>query len=242
MPAFILTLCLAHRLRVGKQSVTRPTDHREYRQADKRDVTDNNNQPKQEPRMLSPTPLCSWVNQHSPIQRAAFVVLLATFIACGGKAALTLPLTPIPATQQLLFVLLAGGLLGSRRGALAALVYLVMASLYRELWPDAAGPTPLRGPMAGHLWSLPLAAYLSGYFVERERKENLASFAMGACAGIAAHDACATLWLIHTLHLEPVEAYMKGVGVFLGLQVAQGTLAVLIASSASLTVRSLRRK
>lgn len=85
-------------------------------------------------------------------------------------------------------------------------------------------------------------AYLSGLFVEREKKENSVYFAIGICAGIAVHDTCGSLWLINALYLDPAEAYMKGAGIFLGLHTAHGMLAVLIASSASTTIRSEGKK
>src|SRR5438552_6067697 len=84
-----------------------------------------NKNDKKEPRALSPTPLHDWVERQPPWRRAGFVGLFALLIACGGKAGISLSLTPVPATHQLFFALLAGALLGGRLGAISSLSYLL---------------------------------------------------------------------------------------------------------------------
>src|SRR5215212_1170991 len=112
------------------------------------------------------------------------VLLMAALIACGGKAGAMTSLSPVPFTHQLLFVLVAGSLLGSKLGCLAAFTYLVASSVTGLFWPIGAGPSPLTGVLAGYLWSLPLVAYLSGIVVERECMETWRHFAMGICAAV----------------------------------------------------------
>jgi biotin transport system substrate-specific component len=197
---------------------------------------------KQKPRFMSPTPLRDWVNRQSRLRRAAMVVLFAMLMACGGKAAVRLPLTPVPATQQLLFVLLAGALLGSRLGAVSAAFYLLASAATGLFWPEGAGATPLSGPLAGYLWSLPLTAYLCGFFVERARSERPVYFAIGASAGIAVFGAFGTARLLWAMGLDATEAFIKGMGLFVGQHAAHGALTVLIASSASTTLQTRENK
>lgn len=205
-------------------------------------VVSQNQDEKKGPKALSPTPLRDWMQRQGAVRRAAFVALFAILIACGGQASVTYAFTPVPATQQLLFVLLAGVLLGSRLGAASALLYLLFAASTGWSWPEGVGPTPLTGPLAGYLWSLPLAAYLSGLFVERGRSERPVYFAIGTTAGIAVFDAFGSLRLLAALDLDTAEAFVKGVGFFIGQHVAQGALAVLIASSASTTLQAHENK
>lgn len=169
-------------------------------------------------------------------------MLFILLIACGGQAAVTLPYTPIPATQQLFFVLLAGVILGSRLGAVSAVLYLVSAATLHMFWPAGSGATPLLGPMAGYLWSLPLVAYLSGLFVERARSEAPIHFATGVCAAIGVYNACGSLRLVAAFDMGGAEAFIKGVGFFIGQQIAQGALAIFIASSASSTLQAKEQK
>src|SRR5438552_10635735 len=115
---------------------------------------------KREPKAVSPTPLRDWVHRQTPGKRAAGVALFALLIACGGLAPAVNPLSSLAGSQQLLFVLLAGVILGSRLGTVSALAYLAFAAVTGLCWPAGAGHEPLSGPAAGFLWSLPLTAYL----------------------------------------------------------------------------------
>lgn len=169
-------------------------------------------------------------------------MLFALLIACGGKAAITLPLTPVPLTQQLLFVLLAGALLGSRLGGAAAMLYLLAAACFRPLWPAGAGLTPLTGTLAGYLWSLPLAAYLSGVFVERLSTERPAGCAIGVTAAVAVFDGLGSVRLMAAMQYDAAEAFVRGAGLFVGQHAAQAALTVLIASSASSMLHEREKK
>ena len=194
------------------------------------------NQPgnKKNPRPISPTPLRDWVNRQPPARKAGYVVLFAILLACGGKASVVLAFTPVPMTQQLLFALLAGVLLGSRLGCVSATLYLLAATIAGgPLWPAGMGSTALTGPFGGYLWSLPATAYLAGFVVERLRMESAASFAIGVTAGIGAYEAIGCLRLLGAGDLGVGEAVVKGAGFLIGQHAAHGALAVLIGSSTS---------
>ena len=57
----------------------------------------------------------------------ALIVGFAFFTAILAQIAIRFPGTTVPITGQTLAVLVAGGALGSRRGALSMLVYMLMA-------------------------------------------------------------------------------------------------------------------
>lgn len=116
--------------------------------------------------------------------------LLGAFALATGLAAhvrLPLPFTPVPLTLQTLVVLLAGGLLGARRGAASQVVYLVLASVGLPL---IAGPT-LCGPTGGYLLGFVVAASLMGLAARRGGVWLLA----GALAGTLAIYVCGAGWL-----------------------------------------------
>jgi biotin transport system substrate-specific component len=190
------------------------------------------------PKAISPTPLRDWIAKQSLTRRIGMVLLMAAMIACGGKGGFITSLSPVPFTHQLLFVLVAGTLLGSRLGCLSAFIYLISASITGLLWPIGAGPTALTGPMAGYLWSLPLVAYLSGYFVEREQMESWPHFAIGTCAAIGVFDLAGTVRLLATAEMDPTQLAARGGALFMGPRIAQGALAVLIAWTASVRIRT----
>jgi biotin transport system substrate-specific component len=197
---------------------------------------------KKQPRAISPTPLRDWVLRQTPARRAGLVGLFALLIGAGGKAGAVFAISPVPATQQLLFVMLAGALLGSRLGAVSALVYLVAAAATDLLWPIGFGSGALTGPLAGYLWSLPIAAFLSGWVVERLREEKPVYFAMGVSAGVAAFDMLGSARMLFSLEMDAPEAVARGAAFFFGQHFAQGALAVLIASSASSTLQAREKK
>jgi biotin transport system substrate-specific component len=201
----------------------------------------NNGKPKK-PQSLSPTPLRDWLSRQPRKRRWGLVALFSLLMACGGKAGAVFSESPVPATHQMLFVLLAGAVLGSRLGTLSALLYLLSASVTGVLWPIGTGPTPLVGPLAGYLWSLPIVAYLSGLVVEKAQAEQPVFFAVGVTAGIAAFDACGSTRLLFSQELGAQEAFARGVGLFVGQHILHGALAVLIASSASSTLQAKEKK
>ncbi|WP_369252331.1 biotin transporter BioY [Geodermatophilus amargosae] len=97
----------------------------------------------------------------------AYVALFAAVIAALG----TLPaitVGPVPITAQTLGVMLAGSVLGARRGFLAVLLFLVLVAVGLPLLASGAGGlAPFAGPTAGYLVSWPVAAFVIGWLTER---------------------------------------------------------------------------
>jgi biotin transport system substrate-specific component len=96
--------------------------------------------------------------------------VLAASLFIGLCAQIKIPLffTPVPLTGQTFAVLLVGSLLGSRKGALAALCYLAEGSMGMPVWAGgAAGIAHLLGPTGGYRFAYPLQALLAGYFFKK---------------------------------------------------------------------------
>src|SRR2546422_10257195 len=60
--------------------------------------------------------------------RVLAVVLGAVLVALAAQVSIPLPGTPVPMTLQPMAVLLVGGLLGARLGALSMILYLAMGA------------------------------------------------------------------------------------------------------------------
>lgn len=89
-------------------------------------------------------------------------------------AALTLPgainVGPVPITLQTLGVMLAGAILGARKGALAVTVYVVLGLAGLPILAGgAAGLGVLAGPTGGFLLSFIPAAFVIGWLAARLR-------------------------------------------------------------------------
>lgn len=112
---------------------------------------------------------------------ALLIALFSGFVALTAQIEIRLPFTPVPITGQTLGVLLTGAALGSRRGALAMLLYLIEGSIGLPVFAGgAAGFARILGPTGGYLLSYPLAAGIVGLLAERgwDRRLPLAALAM----------------------------------------------------------------
>jgi biotin transport system substrate-specific component len=83
-----------------------------------------------------------------------------------------LPWTPVPITGQTFGVLLVAVLLGARRGAITLILYLLEGAAGLPVFQPLGLPGLARfaGPTAGYLFSYPVAAFVTGWLVERREK------------------------------------------------------------------------
>jgi len=101
----------------------------------------------------------------------ALIATMAAFIAvCAVLPSITLPGMVVPITLQTFGVMLAGVLLGARRGALAVLLYLAVGLAGLPVFAQGTGGLAVLGkPSLGYLLAFPLAAALAGFLVSRAR-------------------------------------------------------------------------
>lgn len=96
------------------------------------------------------------------------VVVASLFIAVCAQVQIPLPFTPVPLSGGTLGVLYTGALLGSRRGAVAVLLYLLEGSAGLPFFSGgAAGFIHLLGPTGGYLVGFPVGAFMTGLLAER---------------------------------------------------------------------------
>src|SRR5258706_14101252 len=100
------------------------------------------------------------------IRRAAAGVLGALLCAGAAQVSIPLPGTPVPMTLQPMAVLLVGGLLGARLGALSMILYLAMGAAGLPVFTPSPlllpGIARLFGQTGGYLLAYPIAAYAVG--------------------------------------------------------------------------------
>lgn len=97
--------------------------------------------------------------------RAVAVLLGVALVSLAAQVAVPLPGTPVPMTLQPLAVLLVGGLLGPRLGAISMISYLALGALGLPVFTPTVplvGVARLMGPTGGYLLAYPLAAFAVG--------------------------------------------------------------------------------
>lgn len=110
------------------------------------------------PRVLADYASRTWAMQ------IVLVVGAAAFVGLSAQIIIPLPFTPVPLTLQTFAVLLAGGVLGSTRGALAMVVYAAAGSLGVPWF--AEGRSGFGGATFGYIVGFIIAAYVVGKLAE----------------------------------------------------------------------------
>ncbi len=117
--------------------------------------------------------------------RVLAVVLGAVLVALAAQVSIPLPGTPVPMTLQPMAVLLVGGLLGARSGALSMILYLAMGAAGLPVFTPTVpllGIARLFGPTGGYLLAYPVAAWAVGAISADGR--NVWRVACGVLAGL----------------------------------------------------------
>lgn len=113
------------------------------------------------------------------------VAQIALFAALIAALALVPKITlafGVPITAQSLGIMLAGAMLGAKRGFQAVLLFLILVAIGLPLLPGGRGGLAVfAGPTAGFLFGFPVAALVTGLFVEHVRLRPI-----GLRAGIGA--------------------------------------------------------
>ena len=166
----------------------------------------------------------------SPIttREITYAALFTALIAAGAFVAI--PVGPVPFTLQVLFVLLAGMVLGSRLGVLSVLAYLVLGLVAPVYAGGTSGLGVLFGPSGGYIWGFVLAALVTG-LVARAGAPTLPRFVFAGLAGLAPIYALGALWLALQLHMSAGTAVATGVAPFVWLDALNAVAAGLAARS-----------
>ncbi len=150
--------------------------------------------------------------QRSWLLDAALVLLFSALV--GLTAQVEIPLWPVPLTLQTLGVLFTGAVLGSRRGALALVLYLAEGAAGLPIFAGgASGVAHLLGPTGGYLAGFVVAAGVVGWLAERGWDRRLVWTALAMAAGNVIIYALGVAWL--AVYLGDLQtAVVKGALIF----------------------------
>ena len=98
-----------------------------------------------------------------------YAALFTAFLAVLGMIPpIPLGFIPVPVTAQTLGVMLAGCFLGRKPAALSMILFIILVALGLPILSGGRGGLGVFvAPSAGYLLSWPVAAYLTGYTVEK---------------------------------------------------------------------------
>lgn len=147
----------------------------------------------------------------SVLEQTAWVAAFSFLTAVGAQ--IEIPNAPVPYTLQTFFVLLAGGLLGSRNGFLSMSVYLLAGLAGLPVFSQFGfGLAKFMGPTGGYLLAFPVAAYLIG--VMTERRKQWWWIVVSLAAGLVVIFTFGTMHLAVTYTHSLAEAFAGGFLIF----------------------------
>ena len=144
----------------------------------------------------------------SVVRSSAVVVAFAALTFVGAN--IVIPLVPVPITMQTLFVLLAGAMIGARRGALSQALYLGAGSVGLPIFAGGlAGSAVVLGPTGGYLMAFAVTPFIVGTLLGRSRSLlwQVGVFALGT----------AVIFLMGVAHLAVFYTHSLGTALQLGL-------------------------
>ena len=137
----------------------------------------------------------------------ALAALFAALISIG--ALISVPMVgPVPLTLQVLFVMLAGLVLGARLAALAAAGYLLIGLVAPVYAGGSSGIGALFGPAGGYLFGFVAGAWLVGALAERLSPRTVWGLAAIAFAGLVPIYLLGAVWLAWQLHASSMQVVL----------------------------------
>ena len=123
------------------------------------------------------------------------VLVLSFSILTAICAKLKIEIGPVPITMQTFTVLLAGALLGSKKGVLSQITYLLMGLAGFPWFARGGGIQYILSPTFGYLLGFVWAAYLVGYLAEKGFDRNIKTAILAMLVGNIVLYIPGLLWL-----------------------------------------------
>lgn len=172
------------------------------------------------------------------VRSFARAALLAALISATAYVSIPIPISPVPFTLQVLFVCLAGLVLGPVWGPVAMILYLAAGAIGIPVFSGGNGGIGhLFGHTGGYLWSYPVAAFVIGAMVHRGRTlkdvsgVSIPVLAVSLLAGLTLIYGMGVPWLAWVLEISLAEAVSLGAAPFIPLDLVKLAAAAAIVKS-----------
>lgn len=111
------------------------------------------------------------------------IAMFAALTAIGAFLKIPVPICPF--TLQTLFTTMAGLLLGSKRGALSILIYIIIGLIGIPVFTQGGGFGYVLVPTFGYIIGFCIGAFLTGFITERIKKLTFIKLFGASLAGLA---------------------------------------------------------
>ena len=119
-------------------------------------------------------------------QKTKNMILSAMFVALISVGAfIKIPVPVVPFTLQVLFTMLAGLLLGGKRGALAVCVYTALGLAGLPVFTQGGGLGYIFQPTFGYIIGFAVGAYVTGVIANRSNRPGYKRLLSANFAGLA---------------------------------------------------------
>lgn len=146
----------------------------------------------------------------------SLIFIFSLVIALCAQIAIPLPFTAVPLTLQTLGVLLTGAALGSRKGSIALVFYLLYGALGAPVFAAGSGGLiKLTGFTAGYLLAFPVAAFVTGWLCEKGYDRSFKTSIISMIPGSLVIYLFGVLWLAFLTQQNIITAINQGMMPFI---------------------------
>ena len=140
------------------------------------------------------------------VRSLMLATLFGALTALSAQLSIRIPWSPVPLTGQVLMVLLAGGMLGARLGAVSQLEYLALGLMGLPVFAGGtSGPLAFAGPTGGYLIGFVAAAWVVGGIIQHQARSW--RILLATLCGVAVIHLFGGLWLFVWLRIyQPAAA------------------------------------
>ncbi|MGI6621797.1 MAG: biotin transporter BioY [Clostridiaceae bacterium] len=130
------------------------------------------------------------------------IALFTALTAVGAFIKIPIPIVPI--TLQVFFVSLSGVLLGSKKGAISQLLYVLIGLAGFPIFTQGGGIAYVLKPTFGYLIGFILEAYVTGLIAERIKARNIKNIFLSILSGVG------IMYVIGVAYLYLINNYYLG--------------------------------
>lgn len=158
----------------------------------------------------------------------ALVGLMAAVTCVLGPLSIPLPISPVPISLTNFAVYIAIYVLGTKRGTLSYLIYLLIGLVGLPVFSAfTGGPGKLLGPTGGYLIGFAFMALICGIFIDKWQGKRVIHF-LGMVLGTAVCYLFGTAWLAFQAKMTFQAALAAGVIPFIPGDLVKIIIALLI--------------